>query len=268
MMRSRLAPAALALLLLGTIAHADAAKEVQKTLPLDANGSLTIKTYKGSITVTTGQGAEVRIQARVEPDGDDADQRRKVEETRIEITGDKRAVTVESDYREIKRHHHGWFGGWFGDNEGTLPFVHYTITMPRTAKLEIDDYKSEIKVRDLAGDLRLETYKGKAVLDGLDGGARIETYKGDVRVDFTRMASDVHLTTYKGSFEVRLPKESRFDLDADTGRRGDIDSDFAVNTEARSRWRRESERVTSSVNGGGPRFHFDTYKGSLRLHAK
>ena len=34
------------------------AREVRKTLPLDADGTLSVETYKGSVTVTAGNGAE------------------------------------------------------------------------------------------------------------------------------------------------------------------------------------------------------------------
>src|SRR5258708_38465103 len=88
--------------LLAPAARAASPKEVHETVPLDADGTLTIKTFKGSITVTAGAGAEARIDARIEPDGD-RDQARKVEETRVDISGRGRSVTVKSDYEEVKR---------------------------------------------------------------------------------------------------------------------------------------------------------------------
>jgi len=245
--------------------HAAAAREVHQTLPLDADGTLTIKTFKGSITVATGSAAEVRVDARIEPDGDDSDQARKVEQTRVDVSGGGRSDTVRSDYDgNTRRHRFFWWG-----HDGTLPFVRYHVTMPKTARLVIDDYKSDVSVAPLSSELTLETYKGTVTLRGVEGPARLTTYKGEMRVEVPRLASDLRMSTYKGSYEVMLPADARFTLDADTGRRGSFESDFAVASVTTSRrFGRDGGRVRGDANGGGPRLEFDTYKGSLRLRAK
>jgi hypothetical protein len=255
---------ALALALPPTI-HAAGIKEVHKTLALDADGTLTIKTFKGTIAVETGPGAEVKVDARIEPDGDTEDQARKVEETRVDVSGGGHSVSVRSDYDDVTRHHHFFF--WNDDSR--LPFVRYHITMPKTARLVVDDYKSDISIAPLASELRLETYKGTVTLRGIEGPARLETYKGDMKVDVPRVAGDLKLSTYKGTYEVTLPKDARFTLDADTGRHGTFDSDFTVaSVTSRHSRRHDGDRVHGDANGGGPRLDFDTYKGSLRLRAR
>jgi len=265
---ARLAPALAFLAALALPAAAAPSREVHQTLPLDARGTLHLKTYKGSITVTTGTAAEVRVDARVEADPEDSNPARSVEETKVVIDGRGAAVRIESDYSALERHQH-----WFSFNDDVrLPFVHYTISMPRTARLEIDDYKSDVKVSGLAAALDLETYKGDVLVHDLEGTARFETYKGEMRVELARLAGDVSFSTYKGRCELTLPKDSRFTVDADTGRRGSFESDFSVTSGASSRHghrRDDDERdVHGDVNGGGPRVHFDTYKGALVLRAR
>jgi hypothetical protein len=243
-----------------------AAKEHHKTLPLEPGGTFTVHNYKGSITVTAGSQNEVRIDVRVEPDGDDEDQLRKVEETEIEFSGGGRSVTVRTDYAEVKKRNRGFFSGW--NEDGRLPLVRYTITMPKTARLVIEDYKSDIAVSGIAGELDVETYKGEVRIKGVEAAARFETYKGTMRVDVAQLGGDLDISTYKGSYEIELPKASRFTLDADTGKRGSLESDFEMTSGARRREGRRSERVSGQVNGGGPRIDFETYKGSLTLREK
>lgn len=247
--------------LIAGASQASDAKEVHRTLPLDPDGRLQIHTFKGSITIKTSAAAEVQISARIEPDGDDRWEREKVQETQIRISGGGRSVEVKSDYDEVRHHR---FLGLFGGDDGSLPFVHYTIVMPATARLEIEDYKSETKVSDLKGDLKLETYKGGVTVTGLEGAARIETYKGDIHVDFTRFVRASRFETHKGRFEVGLPRDSRFDLDADMGRRGDLESDFAI---AMRTIRSNRQEMRGTVNGGGPQLRFSAYRGSLRLRS-
>jgi hypothetical protein len=250
-------------LLISLGAQASDTKEVHRTLALDRDGRVAINTYKGTVTVTTWDKPEVRVDAVIEPDGDDRYSREKVQWTEVRISGGGGSVDIASDYDEVKRHHYGFFGLFDGDT-GTLPFVRYTIQMPATARLEIEDYKSGITVSDLKNDLRLHTYKGTARVTNLDGAARVDTYKGDVRVAFARFSRASRFETHKGEIDLRLPRDSRFDLDADTGRRGDIESDFTMLTHA---GRSRAMGASGAVNGGGPELRLTTYKGTLRIRA-
>jgi hypothetical protein len=244
--------------LLAAAAPAREVKEVHKTLPLNRDGRVSIDTYKGSITVSTSDAAEVSIDARIEHDPDDADSWKKVQETEVRIRGGGSSVEIRSDYSRV---HRRCFLGLFGN--GTMPLVRYTIKMPATARLRIEDYKSEIRVADLRADLKLHTYKGNVEIAGQGGAIDLETYKGEVTVAFARFSSPARFETYKGSVTVRLPAETRFELDADMGRRGDFESDFDLPVRASRRG--GSETIRGSVGGGGPKLSFHTYKGSLRL---
>ncbi len=251
------------LLLAASAAKASDTKEVHRTLSLDRDGRVSIDTYKGTVTVTTWDKPEVRVDARIEPDGDDRDSREKVQWTEVRISGGGASIEIKSDYDDVRRHDRG-FLGIFCAETGSLPFVRYTIQMPAAARLEIHDYKSGINISDLKADFRLHTYKGTARVANLDGAARVDTYKGDVRVEFARFSRASRFDTHKGEVEVRLPKDSRFDLAADTGRRGDIESDFAMATRA-GRYR--AARATGAVNGGGPELRMTTFKGTLRIRS-
>jgi len=262
-MRTAWTGAGLTAVLLSVAVAAQAAdtKEVHRTLSLDRDGRVSIDTYKGTVTVTTWDRPEVRVDAFIEPDGDDRESREKVRWTEVRISGGGSSIEIKSDYDEVKHHERG-FLGIFGVDAGPLPFVRYTIQMPATARLEIHDYKSGINVSNLKADLKLHTYKGTVKVVSLDGAARVDTYKGDVRVEFARFTRASRFDTHKGEIDVRLSKESHFELDADTGRRGDIESDFAVTTRA---GRSRHARAAGAVNGGGPELRMTTYKGTLRL---
>ena len=251
------------LLTVASAAQAADAKEVHRTVALDRDGRVSVNTYKGSITVTTWDRPEVRVDARIEPDGDCRESREKVQWTEVRVSGGGGSVEITSDYDEVKHHHRG-FLGLFDFENGSLPFVRYTIQMPATARLEIEDYKSGITVSDLKSDLKVHTYKGTVKVASLDGAARVNTYKGDVRVAFARFSRASRFDTHKGEIDVSLPKDSRFELDADSGRHGDIESDFAMTMHA---GRSRAPRASGAVNGGGPELRLTTYKGTLRVRS-
>ena len=249
----------LALLLAASPAVAD--RTVSKTLPLAADGRVTIDTYKGSIRVTAWDRAEVAVEARIVPDdscGSERDRKRWVEATEVVIEPSGRSVRIESDYDKLET-------SWgFLRACTSRPFVHYRVSLPRAATLKIHDYKSDTDVKDFSGHLTLETYKGTAELTGLSGALDLKTYKGEVRAQFKSLSGAVRAETYKGDVTLTLPAESAFELSADAGRRGEIVSDFDGTGPIRSS-RRSGLRSSATVNGGGPRVTLSTDKGKLSI---
>lgn len=252
--------ALLLLVLTTSTASAQMEKTIRETLELNEDGLLSIDTYKGSITITTWDREEVEVDVLIEADDDDE----LVEDTEIIISGNARRIRIETDYDEAKRKKRGWSP--FGNNSYSLPFVHYTIRMPRTAALQIDDYKSEIDVRALEADMELETYKGSVEIRGFVGGISLETYKGDVYVQFDEMTDDSSFETYKGDIDIDLPEDAAFDLDAELGKRGDLNTDFRLR-DYRSR-RGDDNEYRGRVNGGGPELRLDTYRGQYRIRTR
>ena len=250
---------ALTLLLAASPAVAD--RTVSKTLPLAADGKVTIDTYKGSIRVAPWDRAEVAVEARIVPDdscGSERDRKEWVAATEVVIEPSGRNVRIESVYDKLET---SW--GFFRACT-SRPFVHYRVSLPRAATLKIHDYKSDTDVKDFEGHLALETYKGSAVLVGLSGGLDLKTYKGEVRAGFKRLSGAVHAETYKGDLTLTFPAESAFELSADAGRRGEIVSDFEGTGPIRSS-RRSGFRSSATVNGGGPRVTLSTDKGKLSI---
>lgn len=240
------------------------ARDVSKTLPLAGDGRVTVDTYKGSIRITPWDRAEVAVEARITPDdscGSERDQKRWMDATRVVIEPAGGGVRIASDYDELN-----WSWSFFGSCT-SRPFVHYRISLPRTAALKIHDYKSNTDVKDFAGHLTLETYKGSVTLAGLSGALDLETYKGEVRAGFERLSGDVHVETYKGDVVLTLPSKAGFELRSNAGRRGEISSDFEGTGSVRSS-RRAGLRSSATVNGGGPRVTLSTDKGRLAIRSR
>ena len=234
----------------GLLTAADS-KDIHKTFPLDSHGSVTIDTYKGSIHVTTWDRNEVDVSVRIEEDGDVFSQSIKRADVRFDAS--PREVRMKSDSQ--------WF---FLD--GVQPLYQYTVKMPRTASLRIKDYKSESDISDLAADLQFNTYKGSLQLRNFSSGLTANTYKGDIHADFAAVTAPVRIDTYKGDIDLRMPRDGKFDLSTESGRRhGDPDNDFArfvKTSNSRDRIQR------SQVNGGGPEVRLRSYKGEFRLRAR
>ncbi len=263
------------LLLAGSVFLAgQSVKEFSDSLPMEPGETLSLKTYKGSIHLTSWESNQVEVVATIEaPEHVDSEYaQRTVEATRIEMRRTGSGVSIKSDYKDVPSER-----SWFGSSK-TLPYVHYQIRLPRSLKLRLDDYKSDIEAyglegdlkietykgnvegRDLAGDLHLETYKGAARLSGVRGGVDVETYKGNVDIEVDALDADSRLNTYKGDITLHLPKSQAATIRADLGKRSGFRSGFDLDRRYRSKY-----SFNAQLNGGGPRLLVKTYKGDIRL---
>lgn len=261
----------IALLLIPANASIAQDVKISDSAALPRDGRVVIDTYKGSIDVTTWDRAEVSIDVVIEADGDQD----LVALTEVHIDKSGKTLRIETDYNKAKKARKK---GLFGNYSVSLPLVHYTIRMPRTAALSIEDYKSDISVADINADLDLETYKGEARVERVEGAVHIDTYKGEVFVSeligslhaetykgeieahFLDFAGNSMVDTYRGEVDLIFPREAGFDLNADLGRRGDIDANFSL-----ASLKQDKNRYRGEVMGGGPRLNVETYSGTINL---
>jgi len=254
----------LGMILLSFPTFGQESREVKKTIPLESDGKVCIDTYKGSIQIDTWDKPEVSIVVRIEADGHGRKEQRKVQDTEIRIHSSDRNVDIKTDYSDIEERGFSFFGLFTGDN-GSMPLVHYTITMPATARLKIKDYKSETTIKNLKASLRLETYKGSVEILRQDGPIDLETYKGDVRVEYARYTGASTYETYKGKIDLTIPRDGGFNLDADIGRRAEFDTDFDFNRRHKSH---DDETYHATVNGGGSSLRVSTEKGEINIRTR
>jgi len=226
-------------------------KRVHKSLALSPTGSLSIDTHNGSISVTTWNQATVDVQARIEP-GDFASDD-DVNRTDVRVTGSEGSVRVESDYSDVPTHF-----VLFGMTRN-LPLVHYTISMPASARLDIDTHNSRVRVSGLRNDVRINSHNGDIEIDDLDGAATIETHNGDVRIGYSRFAKSSRVETHNGGIDIGIPAQSRFHVNA-TGHHLGMNSEFPMIVSSM-----RSSRYVGDVNGGGPELRISTHNGSLKL---
>lgn len=231
-------------------------KEYEETFSVDKDGTLNIETYKGSIKVEVWDKSEVYFKAVVEPDTDgwSTSPEEQLERCTVEFGKSGNRIFLKSDYKKK-----------LIDALNTLAYVHYTIKVPSTFKLVVDDYKSESKIYGLTSEIDFETYKGDVKIYDFAGSIDLETYKGEVNIDFTDIKGNCSFDTYKGDIELLIPSDEKFSLDFDLGRKGDYSGDFDVEL---NRFDRKSGEVYGNVNGGGDVIYFETYKGEIKLKRK
>lgn len=241
----------IAILIIATVANASAERRVHKNVPLELTGSLSLDTHNGSITVTTWNQATVDVSARIESGewANDED----VNRTDVKVSGSNGSVRIESDYSAVPMRF-TWFGA-----QRNLPVIHYTISMPATARLDIEAHNATVHVTALRNDVRINTHNGDIDIADLDGGATIETHNGDVRIAYSRFAKSSRFETHNGGIDIRLPAQARFHVNA-SGHHMGVNSDFPVVVDSM-----RDSRYVGDVNGGGPELRVSTHNGQLKI---
>ena len=250
-------------------ASAAEVREIQRTVALDARGTVAIRTFKGSIDVAPWDQARVEVSARIEADttcGTDAYQAERVRLTEVDFESTPSRLELRSNYEKldplplIPFHTPG-----FDATCSAHPFIHYRLRIPRTARLDIEDHKSKIDVSGLRSDSRISTHKGNVHVKAHDGAIELTTHKGNVHVEFARLGGASRLETYKGDIEISVPRSAGFDLDARVERGGMLTAAFPLDEQIVNRRERVYEQ---KVNGGGPRLELSTRNGSIRINEK
>lgn len=234
-------------------------KEVHQVVPLDANGELSLTTFKGTVKMTAWDRAEVKLDASIQAGdesstcGSEDEKAEWVRRTEVRIDTSPGSVRVKSDYDQLTP---------LGNSLNqciSRPFVNYEIRLPANARVRIADHKSTIQIADIHGAITIATHKGKLDLRGIEGPLELDTHKSEGRVAFNKFTQPSQISTHKGDIEVSLPRSGGFELDAKVGRKGELESDFAgTNRTGKGQYR-------GSVNGGGPALRLNTFKGHFRL---
>lgn len=259
------------LLFIPSVAQAQATRTVSETRPLDRDGTVQLDSFTGDITVTTWDRDAVQIGVRIE--GDDVDA---VDQTRIRIEGDEDELRIETDYDALENR----FLGLFSMGSKDRPPTFYTITMPATAALSVNDFSSTIAISGLRNGLTLDTFSSPVRLEDIEGFIQAETYSsefeardvagrihletfsGDATIAMRAVTGDCQFEGFSGDVEVLLPADAGLDLDAEMGMSGNFDSDFVLDAV-----RDAGNEYRGPINGGGPRLRFETFSGNLTLRS-
>jgi hypothetical protein len=236
-------------------------KNIDRTLPLSATGTVAVQAHNGWIEVRTWDRPEVEIHVRIEWPGVSASSYR-FRDTMVDVAGsaDRVSITWNSPDR------YGWTLWSLFDGPWSGPDVQYTITAPRTARLEIRNHNAHTDIRDVNAAVRIGTHNGDVRVASLTGPLDLSMHNGWARVDFASFSQASHISTHNGVVELGVPAGSKFNFDS-RGRHMYVQSDFPLTTTA-SYYGATSRKVSGSVNGGGPDLQVISHNGSVRLRSK
>jgi len=288
-------PLILFILVAGTITpllHAQPYERAVRDTVAFTPGSVAVENEEGSITIDAWDRDSVAYEARLvsEQDADD------VEQAVIEIDRFNERLSLASNFEAVEAE---WsFGPEVFGYGVSHPAVHYTLTVPRTAEVSVDDQASTIAVTGLAAALRVDTHEGRVQVRKQKGPVRVDTHEG--RVSMTTVDGDLNVDTHEGRVSVQglrgrllfdtqagtaeigidslaavdieshegdvmlaTPRDSGFDLSADLDEDASLKGDFAIRP-----LRTEDGNYEGRLQGGGPLVHLSSHEGDIVLRSR
>jgi hypothetical protein len=222
-----------------------------KKYPLSEGGRVEVRNTNGFIRVEVG-GDQVEVSAEKIARANTPEAAKEMLQ-KIEVAED---VTADRVRLETKRPQ-----GGFG--RGNVE-VRYTIRVPASAQVELQNTNGEVRVSGVTRGARMSTTNGAIDGRGLGGEVRATTTNGGVEIELASFSQPVHVSTTNGGVSVRLPSNAKADLQA-TCTNGGIDvSGLELDIEGEKTRR----RLVGRLNGGGPRIDVSTTNGAIEIRGR
>jgi DUF4097 and DUF4098 domain-containing protein YvlB len=243
--RRLLVGGALLALLNALPAYADVTQEFHRTVPLTADGRLSLDNINGDVEITGWDKQEVQIDAVKS-----ARDQQRLDNIRIEINSSSSSVEIETKYPEHL----------FNNNPGS---VHYTLHVPQNARLdEIKLVNGSLDVQKLNGEVHADLVNGKLRASDLAGAADLSTVNGTIEANYASLNNvrEITLKSVNGRIDLQLPQSPNADVDASVVN-GSISTDFPLTVKGRF----VGKSMEGTLGSGGLKIELNNVNGSIHL---
>ena len=237
--------AGLLTLLLAVSGLAQVSQEFHRTVPLPANGQVSLDNVNGDVEITGWNRNEVQIDAVKK-----ARDQQRLDEANIEVETGSDYVKIRTQYP----HNH---------TNNNPASVHYTLHVPQNARLDsISLVNGSLTVQKVAGEVDAKLVNGKAHVSDLSGEANISSVNGSVEANYASLSNvrQIKLKSVNGSIALNLPGSPNADVKASTVN-GSMKSDFPLTVQGSF----ASHNLSGTLGSGGTRIELSNVNGSIHI---
>jgi putative adhesin len=236
--------AALFTLALALPVHAEVKEEFHKTVPLNADGRVSLDNVNGGVEITGWNRNEVQIDAVKT-----ASDQQKLNDIKIEVNGSGNSVEIETKF--AKR---------MNNNPGG---VQYTLHVPQNARIDkINLVNGSMTVQKLTGEINANLVNGKVQASDLTGTADMATVNGTIEANYSSLTSvrEIKLKSVNGTIDLKLPPSPNAEVEASTVN-GGISTDFPL--QVKGQW--VGKNMSGTLGSGGVHIELSNVNGSIHL---
>ena len=202
----------------------------------------------GGVSVHGWDRSQVLVLAKIQTDGDDADEARDIASQINILTEDGR---VRADGPSTRRHQ-----SWS---------VSYDVWAPRETDLHLVTHNGGISIEDISGRLDLSALNGGIALRGVSGDVHGETTNGPLNVELDGerwRGAGLDLRTTNGPVNLGIPEGYSARLETGTVN-GGMRIDFPVTLQGNI-----GRRITTDLGNGGPPIRAVTTNGPVNIRRR
>jgi len=226
-------------------AHPNLTEEFHKTVPLNANGRVSLENINGNVEITGWERSEVQIDAVKS-----ARDQQRLQAATIEVIDDGNSVSIRTRYPE-------------GRTNNDPASVQYTLHVPAGVQLDkISLVNGSLDVSHVLGEVNASLVNGTLKARDLSGRAKLSTVNGPNNVEFRSLnnVNEVKITSVNGSINLLLPAAPNADISASTVN-GSLASDFPLQVQGRFM----SHHLAGTLGNGGTRIELSNVNGSTHI---
>jgi tRNA A-37 threonylcarbamoyl transferase component Bud32 len=234
-------------------------QDFNQTLPLAANGRLSLDNVNGRIEIAGWDRHEVAIKALKH-----GKTRESVEAAKIIINSRPDEIIIHTEQpSSVTGFPWSWL--WFKNSKRNDGIVDYAIQVPQNARLKnISSVNGRIVIEDVSGDIEASTVNGQMQVQGAGGNLKLSTVNGRIEAQLASLGcgQSVSLDAVNGQLEAILPSNADAQVSAST-LNGGISSEFAslvVKKEFPV-----GSHLKGTLGSGGARVKASTVNGGIRF---
>jgi len=232
-------------LLIALPATASVTQEFHRTVPLSADGRVSLSNINGDVEITGWSKNEVQIDAiKTAPD------QQRLDNMRIEVNNSSNSVEIETRYPE----------GHTNNNPGS---VHYTLHVPQNARIDkINLVNGSLDVQKLSGEVNANLVNGKVHATDLAGTADLATVNGALEANYSSLNNvrEITLKSVNGTIDLLLPQSPNADVSA-SAVNGSISTDFPLTVKGHF----VGKTMSGTLGGGGLQIQLNNVNGSIHI---
>ncbi len=240
-----IATATLLALLIALPAYADLTQEFHRTVPLSADGRVSLSNINGDVEITGWARNEVQIDAVKT-----ARDQQRLDNIRIEVNNSGNSVEIQTKYPE----------GHTNNNPGS---VRYTLHVPQNARIDkINLVNGSLDVQKIAGEVNANLVNGKVRASDLAGTADLATVNGAVDANYSSLNNvrEIKLMSVNGAINLLLPQSPNADVSASVVN-GNISTDFPLTVKGHF----VGKSMSGTLGSGGMHIELSNVNGSIHI---
>ncbi len=232
-------------LLMAVPSRAEVKEEFHKTVPLTANGTVSLDNINGGVDITGWNKSEVQIDAVKT-----ASDQQKLDNMKIEVNAGSSSVEIKTKLPEHM----------VNNNPGS---VHYTLHVPANARIDkIDLVNGSLTVKNITGEINANLVNGQVHASDLTGTADMATVNGTIDATYNSLKNvrEIKLKSVNGTVNLTLPPSPDADVDA-SAVNGGISTDFPLTVSGHF----VGKSISGKLGNGGVHIELNNVNGSIHL---